>query len=880
MKIIECKNCSYNKANLTEISLEISLSETTVTNNENQIFVCYKYPKFNSKCFFYDEKTGNYTFIDRVFNCKNNIKNYYFKGISEFAVVCKNGDLLSIYKNNKNSKYSNQKFFYSSVNISKFACNNNSKNYVFYYNSSEKRYLLEYDCINNNNYNLIKYITEPKKYERNILSWRGYFINETLDDLLNHLYDFLEESIYIGNKYKIYSHDYSLYIRPIAFYENFYMDPDIDFSDCEYLITSNNNYEYLTLIIFEIYNPNNDALNNKIEYKLFDENYEEVNTNICKNINITINFTMKDIYALDYEKIEKINNFTKFNVNLFNISDVFFQELCHVYPDFEYDIILKDRVVLYEKYYVCDEGCFFKQIYEFGKYISCDCPFKTDFDITLPSFNPEEIQIPTKFPKYYEIVKCAGLVFSSDDKINNLGFYLITFMLGGHMPIWCYYLSTSVSPIKNYITKEMTKFGYISKKKGDKSSKGKKKGTKEDENNKENAENVESPPKKTDKKKKSSMINVDKKNDNKEVIIVNKGSKKKKKKTNKKGTYIHSCYIINNNNNVDNKNVKKTGKKKKSKSLKMKKKSIKLGKLDENSKDLSKNSNKSLEPHLMETQDINYLYNGDEEEENYEDFDFLHIKITPNAKQEPRKESNKILNNYTYEEAIELDKRGLCRIFYIYLLSKNIIFKTFLLKSPFDTISLLGCALIFIFSNDLFFNCLLYSDKIVSKRYHYEENVLAFTFSTNLPNVFGSLFIVYVYVIIIYLLTNMNQKIRTIFQQEEEKLKKDKKYVVTEERKKQIMDEVDKILNSQNTKNYAFFAIEIIFMLLYWYYITAFCHVYSNSQVSWVLNVVFTIVFRFIIDCLICLLFSIIYTVAVGQKSEGLYNAALFIYNI
>ena len=365
------------------------------------------------------------------------------------------------------------------------------------------------------------------------------------------------------------------------------------------------------------------------------------------------------------------------------------------------------------------------------------------------------------------------------------------------------------------------------------------------------------------------------------MIIANKDSKKKKKKTNKKGTYIHSCYIINNNNNVNNKKVKKTDKKKKSKSLKLKKKSLKLGKLDENSKDLSKNSNKSLEPHLMETQDVNYLYNGDDEEEqNYEDFDFLHIKITPNAKQEPRKESNKILNNYTYEEAIEFDKRGLCRIFYIYLLSKNIIFKTFLLKSPFDTVSLLGCALIFIFSNDLFFNCLLYSDKIVSKRYHYEENVLAFTFSTNLPNVFGSLFIVYVYVIIIYLLTNMNQKIRTIFQQEEEKLKKDKKYVVTEERKKEIMNEVDKILNSQNTKNYAFFAIEIIFMLLYWYYITAFCHVYSNSQVSWVLNVVFTIVFRFIIDCLICLLFSIIYTVAVGQKSEGLYNAALFIYNI
>ena len=489
--VIECKDCLDDNFNFTEISL----SETTVTRNENQIFVCYKYPKFNSKCFFYKEKTENYTFINRTFNCKSNIKNYYFKETNEFAVVCKNGDLLSIYKNNWESVYSNQKFFYSSVNISRFACNNNSKNYVFYYNASEKRYLLEYDCFNKNSYNLIKHITEPKKYKENIgLLGSKYFINETLDDLLNHLDDFLEKSIYLGDKYIINSHNYNLYIRSVdeVFYQPLYLVKlHIDFLDCKYLITSKNNYEYLTLIIFEIYNPNEDTLNNKIEYKLFDENYEEVDTSICKNTNITINYTRKDNITLD---LEKINNFTKFNVNLFNISDVFFQELCHIYsdPDFKYDIILKDRIDLYQNYYICDEGCFLKHIYE--EFITCDCPFKADIDITLPSFNPEEIQIPTKFPKYYEIVKCAGLVFSSDDKINNLGFYLITFMLGGHMPIWCYYLSTSVSPIKNYITKEMTKYGYISKKKGDKSSKGKKKGTKRDENNQENAENVESSP--------------------------------------------------------------------------------------------------------------------------------------------------------------------------------------------------------------------------------------------------------------------------------------------------------------------------------------------------------------------------------------------------
>ena len=126
----------------------------------------------------------------------------------------------------------------------------------------------------------------------------------------------------------------------------------------------------------------------------------------------------------------------------------------------------------------------------------------------------------------------------------------------------------------------------------------------------------------------------------------------------------------------------------------------------------------------------------------------------------------------------------------------------------------------------------------------------------------------------------MPNKIRDIFQKEEEKLKKDKNYIVSEERKKAILKELEQILHVQNKKNYAFFISELILMFLYWYYITAFCHVYSNSQVSWVFNTFFTIVFGFLFDCFICFMLSILYKFALGQKSQGLYNTILFIYNI
>ena len=158
--------------------------------------------------------------------------------------------------------------------------------------------------------------------------------------------------------------------------------------------------------------------------------------------------------------------------------------------------------------------------------------------------------------------------------------------------------------------------------------------------------------------------------------------------------------------------------------------------------------------------------------------------------------------------------------------------------------------------------------------------MFTFTFSTNMPNIFYSVFILMVFEIVILLYTNISPKIREIFQKEEEKLKSDKKYTVSEERKKEIMKQIEDILQKQNKKNYCYFVFELLIVLLYWYYITAFCHVYSNSQVSWVLNTIFTLFFCFLFNCVVSFVFSILYKSSIENKSQCLYNAALTVYNI
>ena len=884
----KCKNC-FDLDNINNIESSLIINN----NNYREIFPCYKNNEKDVICYLlYNYNTFQYNYT--LPECINNIKTYYFSKTNEYALICNKNDSISIYRINKKKTVD---LIYSSVDIKKNDCNY-SNNYFLYYNESIAKYHLIYDCYNNNSFKYIKNITEPKNgnrqwfyeytsIENNIWRQKYFLYIYYLDYILSNLFIFLEESIYLGDKYEIYSYDsnYSFYIRPLNESNDANLT-DINFLECENILRTIKNYWFLSIVIIEINNTHPESLSNKVEYKVFDENYEEVDLSVCENVNITIKYALKN----NTLNISEIASYRGFDINLFNASDVFFHELCRVYPDFEFDIILRDRVDLYRKYYICENGCFFENIDE--NYIYCNCP--VDNNITTELDEIKFGELPQEFPKYYDIIKCIWLVFSSDDKINNLGFYLITFMLGGHVPIWCYYLSTGTKPTNDYITKEMTKYGYIAKRKKSKVLKvnnNKRKKSKvakgEEEEGDNNADkNVDSPPPKKGKKIKGKKEKNGKNEniENKGIIVVKKKGKKKKKK--KAGTYIRSCYIINNasnNNNSNNKldiqpKTKKKGKQKKPKISKQEK-NVGVDKLDKSNELMKdKESNNSLDPNLMETQNIDYLNN--DEEKNYDDFDFLSIHLDRTIKNEPKKESNKILNNYTYEEAIEYDKRSLFKITYIFLLSKNILFRIALLKSPFDSISVYGCALIFIFSNDLFYNILFYNDEIVSKRYHTKENIFKFTFSTNMPNIFYSLFVVYGVVIIIYLIINNTKKLRGIFIKEEENLRKDANYTVSEERKKEILKELEDNLSTQNKKNYAFFIIEILLMFLYWYYITAFCHVYSNSQTSWVFNTFFTIIFRYTLDCLLCLIFAIIYRSSISSKSQGLYNAALFIYNL
>ena len=88
-------------------------------------------------------------------------------------------------------------------------------------------------------------------------------------------------------------------------------------------------------------------------------------------------------------------------------------------------------------------------------------------------------------------------------------------------------------------------------------------------------------------------------------------------------------------------------------------------------------------------------------------------------------------------------------------------------------------------------------------------------------------------------------------------------YIVTDERKKEILVEIEKILKKHKIKVIILISIELSLILFFWYYVTAFCHVYSSTQTSWLLDSFLSMLSRLIIIILLSLGFVNLYLMVI-----------------
>ena len=452
---------------------------------------------------------------------------------------------------------------------------------------------------------------------------------------------------------------------------------------------------------------------------------------------------------------------------------------------------------------------------------------------------------------------------SWEGKLKNYGFWIFLVLFLIHIPLLFSFFCKGIKSIKEYIINEMKKYGYIKNINNAKT---------------KSPHEVNFPPKKKINKIKSkkkigkklidsSSINNIKYSEREIIGAINISKKGKNIQNNNK----------NKNKNVNINNAKKIGKKKIGKRIRPIRNKKKILGINKKVKGriLSKKIGKKI--NILPTQINANETKNNKNDKNIINFNLININLN-NIQDYTPKESNHILNNYTFKEAIEYDRRSICATFYIFLLSKQAIFHAFLFFSPLELFSLRLCLLLFIISSDLGLNALFYMEDKISEKYKYAKGLFLFTFNNNITIILLSTFIGFLFMTLFTNLSNSTNALRDVFRKEEEKIQNNKKYKVTPKRKKEILDEIESILKKYKIKVIILLFIELLLFLFFWYYVIIFCHVYQSTQKSWLLDSLLSILSRLIVEILISLGFAKLYRIAVESNVECLYKFVIFFY--
>ena len=212
-------------------------------------------------------------------------------------------------------------------------------------------------------------------------------------------------------------------------------------------------------------------------------------------------------------------------------------------------------------------------------------------------------------------------------------------------------------------------------------------------------------------------------------------------------------------------------------------------------------------------------------------------------------------------------------------MSKESILNTFYYKQPLELMPLR--ILVFIFSNacDIALNCLFYLSDNISDKYHYEgKSAILFSLTNNITISIVSSIVGYCLIYFSQSLVQSTDKITALFRGEEDHLKKDKTYKVKTKKNMDILKEIKKIFKCLQLKIYIFLVIEGLLMLFFFYYVTAFCHVYNSTQTSWLLDSLTSYGISILTAFVLSFIMSVIYEIAIKCKCKILYKITLFIY--
>ena len=198
-----------------------------------------------------------------------------------------------------------------------------------------------------------------------------------------------------------------------------------------------------------------------------------------------------------------------------------------------------------------------------------------------------------------------------------------------------------------------------------------------------------------------------------------------------------------------------------------------------------------------------------------------------------------------------------------------------------DIKSLKVCLFIFNFSSDLAFNTLFFTNQKISDKYHYHgKNLFLFTLVNNLLKTVISSIASFVLVDIFQHLIDSRSCFEDIFKKQEEKMRKNKNYKVSKKTKFEIIEKIKISCSKLKCFIRIFIISELIIMIFFYYFVTAFCEVYKKTQKAWLYDFIVSFIISFPTEIIVSFIIALFYALSIKYKIKFIYKIALFFYNL
>ena len=576
----------------------------------------------------------------------------------------------------------------------------------------------------------------------------------------------------------------------------------IDFGECENILKEHYAIDYL--LVFKIDIKLNDSYPTSVQYEVYSpENKTKLDLSLCENTQIDVYVPVK----IDNGTNILINEMNQLGFDILDKDNSFYNDICTPFTsDDGTDITLNDRQKTYynSNIILCENSCEYKSYNNSNGKVKCKCEIKNEIsEIKKISYDKMDINnfLDLKTISNIELIKCFKLTFSKKGINNNYGNIILISNSGIFIFLIIFYeinQKKSISRILRLALNSMTSppkrksvsFHYSLKLSRQPISM----------NNNTNSNNQISQSKQQSPTMRGLIETHNDKDSNKR-----KSSKKltiQYKSIQNINLIKNENYIINNTNND------------------------KYSKADRNNKATKNRKKSEVDVSVYPTKGKNYNKNKENQKLNCKNHQIHHDKAI--------KYNDYELNSLLYKEALLIDKRNYLQYYMSLIKTKHIILFIFIPSNDYNLIAIKLS--LFIFSFCLYFtvNAFFFTDKTMHKIY---EGKGLFNIISQLPHIFYSTIITAFFNILIKLLALSEKDVL--------KIKKIKN-------KDHALEKSYEIYKYLKIKFNIFFGISMLLLTFFWYYITTFCAVYKNTQITLIINT------------LACFLLSLIYPFALN----------------